>query len=1567
MRVKKYIVSVLLGLMSALIFPIFAANAADISIDLIPDEAEDALCEGLDEATGEIISCSETSGDITSFTEYDGSFEAPDASGYDSGLTKATSAREFILNVTNFALSFLGLVAVVVIIYGGFLYVTAAGEEEKSGKGKKAVMYAIIGIIIVLASYAIVNTLIGEAAGGGEDRGGGIYSTGEGVSGSEVSTYNVNYIADELQSIAAEYVDVFTVYSNVYSYVKYANGYEVPSVDQVITLFTNDEPVDEDSVREIREYLEIINQVAVEIQNTVDQYSDTYETAEKMKDYTDKMIELAQPTGNYSSSVFGIGKAYAAEQEYYDYNDFEDYGDKISGYLDDLKSSANSDFNEYMDDYYDRLDAIYSMFDVENLGDSGSTLITIKTAIGNSRDMFSTGGTPASYQESDATSFVANSVLRDVVADLGELYTMVKDLQFVTASIEASVSEGNSPLVVSFNGLASYDPSEKTIQDNQYHWNLDGNDDYDESDEPQAATVSYTFTDPGTYRVGLRVTSQDTDVAPGQGYISITVYPPESNIVLTAVTSEGEEVEMANYEEGLSKDKVKFTESEALGGITFSLDGTTDGNGDPTVYHTLDCGNGETYEGESVITTAVCTYDQRGTYSLNVEVTDVIGNTDRYMADIIVASPAARGEASLYSASMEDVIKFKSASKTDIGSIVSEIWTASLDGVEVDLGQGSEVDYQLPSPGKWNISLSVRDSSNEEDTDTIEIVVESTPPIAQFTYDIPDPTQPGTVHFNASGSSDPDKGDDISAYLWTFEGDYTFVEDTDATSEKPVVKFTEEGVKNVTLTVTDNYEITTTTEKDVDVASVLDIDLEMPMGVAYQLDDETGEAEVLFNAISENAIAFEIDYGDGETEADESGGEVEFTHTYKTTGSYYVELIAYDENDNENSYTKKVYIGDSNSTIAVVSIQKDGSDIATSDITGNTNTVFTFDASESKNSNGTSRNLTYSWDFGDNTRSTDKRENHTYEDIGTYTLKLTVSDENDPTITSEDSYTITIEEEPAIIYGLTYTISSDSLTTPVNVIASVDAEDPDGTIEQYYWYYYDTANTTEEMGNKITSRGYPEASFTIPTNGSTGEEKGYAFVVEITDSGGNKVSSQDFLAEDPVITVENGQNESPEAKFTVDDTAIMLGETVTLSSISSDPEGGSMTYMWDTEGDGFTNNTETDSATYGFTPTAIGCFDIKLKVTDDMGQSAVSKATEVCVESISEPPEAAFTYKVGFDDTGFEVEFTNNSKFDTVNGAEPYAYQWDFDSAVDSDGNGNRMDDIDSQEENPLYSYDAIGSYTVSLTVYDTAGETDSVQNSITISDTDPPTAAFKYTTNDLTVKFTDNSETADDSIDVVSYIWDFDEATDSSGDGDKTNDVDSTEADPEYAYEAYGKYAVRLTVLDAMNKEDFVTRTVDVSEPTQEIIAYMSPNPAASPSDGKIHISGTSGKVDISYSTNLTSGEGITCWLDKNVYYDTNGDGLKDNDHDYEDKTCLSGTWTAVSFDQSWGMIVIMLTAEDSYGNSYEVTKEITFDATTGGANIFPVSGVQGLVLIMVAFSFALLGVSIYTVKKID
>lgn len=68
--------------------------------------------------------------------------------------------KELAKKILNFVLTFLAFIAVAFIIYGGFLYVGSGGNDENTGKAKKIIINAIIGIIIIFSSFAIVNTVL---------------------------------------------------------------------------------------------------------------------------------------------------------------------------------------------------------------------------------------------------------------------------------------------------------------------------------------------------------------------------------------------------------------------------------------------------------------------------------------------------------------------------------------------------------------------------------------------------------------------------------------------------------------------------------------------------------------------------------------------------------------------------------------------------------------------------------------------------------------------------------------------------------------------------------------------------------------------------------------------------------------------------------------------------------------------------------------------------------------------------------------------------------------------------------------------------------------------------------------------------------------------------------------------------------------------------------------------------------------------------------------------------------------------------------------------------------------
>lgn len=60
------------------------------------------------------------------------------------------------------ALSLLGVVAIVIILLGGFKWMTAAGNEEKVGDAKKLLIAGVIGMLIILSAFAITTFVLGS-------------------------------------------------------------------------------------------------------------------------------------------------------------------------------------------------------------------------------------------------------------------------------------------------------------------------------------------------------------------------------------------------------------------------------------------------------------------------------------------------------------------------------------------------------------------------------------------------------------------------------------------------------------------------------------------------------------------------------------------------------------------------------------------------------------------------------------------------------------------------------------------------------------------------------------------------------------------------------------------------------------------------------------------------------------------------------------------------------------------------------------------------------------------------------------------------------------------------------------------------------------------------------------------------------------------------------------------------------------------------------------------------------------------------------------------------------------
>lgn len=79
------------------------------------------------------------------------------AAGTASGNTKGPAdPRVLIILIIKRFLQFMGIIMLVLMLYAGFLWMTAAGDESKIEKSKSIISSAIIGLAIIIMSYSIV-------------------------------------------------------------------------------------------------------------------------------------------------------------------------------------------------------------------------------------------------------------------------------------------------------------------------------------------------------------------------------------------------------------------------------------------------------------------------------------------------------------------------------------------------------------------------------------------------------------------------------------------------------------------------------------------------------------------------------------------------------------------------------------------------------------------------------------------------------------------------------------------------------------------------------------------------------------------------------------------------------------------------------------------------------------------------------------------------------------------------------------------------------------------------------------------------------------------------------------------------------------------------------------------------------------------------------------------------------------------------------------------------------------------------------------------------------------------
>lgn len=304
-------------------------------------------------------------------------------------------------------------------------------------------------------------------------------------------------------------------------------------------------------------------------------------------------------------------------------------------------------------------------------------------------------------------------------------------------------------------------------------------------------------------------------------------------------------------------------------------------------------------------------------------------------------------------------------------------------------------------------------------------------PVAAFTS----ATDKLKIDVDASTSTDADGGPLV--YAWNF-GDGALASGATASHV-----YTAGGTYTITLKVTDSTSLVNTLTRAVTVAPN-----QAPTAVVGATADHL---EVAFDGSASSdpdgtIASYAWDFGDGAT-----GTGATASHTYATAGTFTASLTVTDDDGATATKTRTV-----TTTLA-----------PNQDPTGAFTTVtdllkVTANATTSTDPDGTIES--YAWEFGDGAIETGATTSHTYASAGTYTVKLTVTDNRGGTSTVTHEVTVAQNQAPTAAF----TTSVANLAASVNAAGSADA---DGTIASYAWDFGDGTTGTGATASRTYAAG----------------------------------------------------------------------------------------------------------------------------------------------------------------------------------------------------------------------------------------------------------------------------------------------------------------------------------------------------------------------------------------------------------------------------------------------------------------------------------------------------------------
>jgi len=547
-----------------------------------------------------------------------------------------------------------------------------------------------------------------------------------------------------------------------------------------------------------------------------------------------------------------------------------------------------------------------------------------------------------------------------------------------------------------------------------------------------------------------------------------------------------------------------------------------------------------------------------------------------------------------------------------------------------------------------------------------------------------------------------------------------FGDGSNSTEKNPVHTYNESGLYSVSLTVSNaNGTNGLTRTGCVAVSNVLDAPV-----TSFSVSQTSEKTPLIVRFTDQSTgspTSWKWGFGDGSDSTEQNP-----VHTYNKSGNYTVSLTT-TNGGGSNRVQKSSYIDVNSESGSVVS---NSNFIIPAAAFSATPTMGSMPLTVSFTDQSTGSPTSWKWAFGDGSDySTEQNPVHTYNKPGRYNVTLTASNANGSNALSRTGYIAVSGVLDAPVSKFSASPASGSMPLKVRF-----TDQSTGSPVSWRWAFGDGSNYSTEQNP-------------VHTYNKSGR-----YNVALTASNAN---GSNTLTKSSYIVVSNVLN-GPVTNFSASPTS---GKAPLKVSFTDQSTGSPEEWKW-TFGDGGNSTEKNPVHIYNKS----GLYSVTLTASNADGSNSLTKTGYIAVSGIQNIPLTNFSASPTSGSIPLTVSFTDQST------GSPVSWRWTF-------GDGNN-----STEQNPVYTYNKSGLYSVSLTASNANGSNTltktgyiAVSNSLVAAFSASPTSG----TAPLNVSFTDQSTGS-----PASWTWAF-------GDGSNY----STERNPVHMYNKTGQYTVSLTV----------------------------------------------------------------------------------------------------------------------------------------------------------------------------